>query len=172
MEEQTRADADPQPGVLITPLAAGADSAAAESVIELWQRCGLTRPWNDPADDLRRAVDGQGSAVLIATPNITPDTVLGTVMVGVDGHRGWVYYLAVAPAWRRTGLGRRLMRAAEDWLAARDAPKVQLMVREGNESVLQFYAALGYTDQGSVLLGRFLDPKIESLRRDHLGTSG
>lgn len=167
----------------IEPVDARADVATdpvCAALIDLWHRCDLTRPWNDPADDLRRAIQGPTSAVLVARdePGQSGEefadllVVLGSVMVGVDGHRGWVYYLAVDPDRRRAGLGALLMRAAESWLAARGAPKVQLMVREGNESVLRFYADLGYTDQASVLIGRFLDPEVEALRRDHLGTSG
>ena len=77
-------------------------------------------------------------------------------MVGVDGHRGWVYYLAVAPDHRRAGVGRTLMDAAEAWLRARGAPKLQLMVRAGNQEALGFYRALGLEPQDVVTLGRFL----------------
>jgi len=77
-------------------------------------------------------------------------------MVGFDGHRGWVYYLAVSPDHRRKGLGRALMAAAEAWLRARGAPKIQLMVREENEAIA-FYEALGLERQKVVTLGRFLD---------------
>ncbi len=77
-------------------------------------------------------------------------------MVGFDGHRGWVYYLAVSPDQRRTGLGRVLMAAAEDWLRARGAPKLQLMVREDNAVALDFYESLGLERQKVVTLGRFL----------------
>jgi ribosomal protein S18 acetylase RimI-like enzyme len=79
-----------------------------------------------------------------------------SVMVGCDGHRGWVYYLAVAPERRRAGLGRRMMDAAEAWLRARGAPKIQLMVREDNKDALGFYEALGLERQKVVTLGRFL----------------
>ncbi|WBY07766.1 GNAT family N-acetyltransferase [Sphingomonas sp. 7/4-4] len=82
--------------------------------------------------------------------------VAGSVMVGFDGHRGWVYYLAVSPDQRRTGLGRALMAAAEDWLRDRGAPKLQLMVREDNAAALDFYEALGLERQKVAVLGRFL----------------
>jgi len=81
----------------------------------------------------------------------------GSVMVGHDGHRGWVYYLAVAPDARRAGLGRALMAAAETWLRAREVPKIQLMVRTGNEDAHAFYRALGFADQPVAVFGRFLD---------------
>lgn len=86
-------------------------------------------------------------------------------MVGVDGHRGWVYYLAVDPDRQGTGLGRQLMAAAEEWLRGAGAPKVQLMVRGTNRVVLGFYERLGYSDQSTVTLGKFLDPELEELRR-------
>ena len=71
---------------------------------------------------------------------------MGTVMVGHDGHRGWVYYLAVDESQRGTGLGKRMMAAAENWLRINGAVKVQLMVRSGNDLVLGFYEHLGYED--------------------------
>jgi ribosomal protein S18 acetylase RimI-like enzyme len=78
-------------------------------------------------------------------------------MVGHDGHRGWVYYLAVDARRQREGIGRRLMRACEQWLQERDIPKAQLMVRKANTDVIAFYASLGYQDAEVVVLGRFLD---------------
>jgi ribosomal protein S18 acetylase RimI-like enzyme len=78
-------------------------------------------------------------------------------MVGFDGHRGWVYYLAVDPGRRRRGLGRSLMAAAEDWLMVRGAPKLQLMVRSDNEAAMGFYQRLGLERQEVIVLGRRLD---------------
>jgi ribosomal protein S18 acetylase RimI-like enzyme len=130
--------------------AAPADAAA---IIALWRACGLTRPWNEPTVDFARALAGEASAILLLRDG---DTVLASIMVGEDGHRGWVYYLAVAPDRRRSGLGAYMMTAAEDWLRARGVPKIQLMVREGNEDALAFYAALGLERQPVVTLGRFL----------------
>ncbi|WP_228386832.1 GNAT family acetyltransferase [Ornithinicoccus halotolerans] len=130
--------------------------------VALWHDCGLTRPWNDAEADARRALAGPASTVLAA---LAPEgALLGTAMVGHDGHRGWVYYLAVAPGARRRGTGRALMAAAEQWLRRRGAPKVQLMVRDGNEQAHGFYAALGYTDQETTVLGRFLDPALQRLK--------
>ncbi|RYD84603.1 MAG: GNAT family N-acetyltransferase, partial [Sphingomonadales bacterium] len=81
---------------------------------------------------------------------------VGSAIAGFDGHRGWVYYLAVSPDARRGGLGRALMAAAEDWLRERGAPKIQLMVRGSNADALGFYEALGFERQDVVVLGRFL----------------
>jgi ribosomal protein S18 acetylase RimI-like enzyme len=125
----------------------------ADAVIALWEACGLTRPWNDPALDFRRAIEGPTSAVLVLRGG---DALAGSVMVGCDGHRGWIYYLAVAPARRREGLGRELMEAAEAWLREHGAPKLQLMVRTTNAEALGFYEALGMERQDVVTLGRFL----------------
>ena len=131
----------------------GAQPADEADVIALWEACGLTRPWNDPVADFARAIAGPGSAVLVRREG---DALVASVMVGDDGHRGWVYYLAVAPARRRAGLGRAMMAEAEAWLRSRGAPKLQLMVREDNEEALGFYEALGLERQKVVTLGRFL----------------
>lgn len=130
-----------------------ATPADADEVVALWAACGLTRPWNDPHADFRLALGGAASAVLVVREGAA---IVGSVMVGFDGHRGWVYYLAVAPDARRGGIGRALMAAAADWLRAAGAPKLQLMVRGGNAAVLDFYAALGLERQDVVVLGRFL----------------
>lgn len=128
-----------------------ASAAHVQAVTALWQACGLTRPWNDPRADFATALES-GNAVLVAREG---DTLAGSVMVGFDGHRGWVYYLAVAPDRRRAGLGRALMTAAEAWLRAKGAPKIQLMVREDNAEAIGFYEALGMERQKVVTLGRF-----------------
>ncbi|GAA0746394.1 GNAT family acetyltransferase [Sphingomonas sp. ABOLD] len=124
-----------------------------DDVIALWQAAGLTRPWNDPVADFDRAVQGATSAILLLRDG---DALLGTAMVGEDGHRGWVYYLAVAESARGQGHGRALMAAAEAWLRARGCPKLQLMVREGNDAAIGFYRAVGLEVQPVVTLGRFL----------------
>lgn len=121
--------------------------------VALWHACGLTRPWNDPAEDLRRAVQGPASTVLGC---VADGQLLGTAMVGHDGHRGWIYYLAVREDQRGRGLGRTLVRACEAWTAAHDIPKLQLMVRTGNEPVTAFYERLGYEVSDVVVLGRRL----------------
>ena len=126
------------------------------TVIALWRDAGLTRPWNDPAADFRMALAGPASAVLLACEG---ETLAGSVMVGFDGHRGWVYYLAADPARRGRGIGRALMDAAEAWLKARGCPKIQLMVRGDNAAARGFYAAIGYEVQDVVTLGKRLGSK-------------
>ena len=138
-----------------TPLscrdAAPADRAA---VIALWRTCGLTRPWNDPVADFDRALQGPSSTVLVLEEGTR---LAGAAMIGHDGHRGALYYLAVDPARQRAGLGRRLMAEAEAWLKARAIPKLNLLVRMDNRAVLGFYEALGYADQACLCLGRRLE---------------
>lgn len=107
----------------------------------LWRAVDLVRPWNDPDGDFLSAVAGKTSAILGADI----DGVLeGTVMVGFDGHRGWLYYVAVSPSVQRNGVGRTLTERGEEWLAAHGAKKVQLMVRRGNDAPRLFYEELGY----------------------------
>ena len=122
--------------------------------VRLWRDTGLTRPWNDPDEDLRRAVSASGATVLAG---VERGELLATAMVGDDGHRGWVYYLAVTPSCQGRGLGRQMMQACEQWACARSLPKVQLMVRSDNKGVAAFYERLGYTDAGVTVLGRRLD---------------
>lgn len=116
-----------------------------DAIAALWGKAGLTRPWNDPAADLERCRDTPTAELFVAELG---GAVVGSVMAGHDGHRGWLYYLAVDPEVQRNGLGRRLMRRAETWLKRAGAPKVQLMVRTDNAPVRAFYDALGYAESG------------------------
>lgn len=143
--------------MLIAPI----PSALEPDAVRLWRDCGLVRPWNDPDADLARALGGPSSTVLGA---VAGEQLRGTVMVGHDGHRGWVYYLAVQPDHRGNGLGRELMNAAESWLRGRGVPKLQLMVRADNRAVIEFYKQLGYVDQQVAVLGRFFDEGLQGLR--------
>lgn len=143
--------------MLIAPL----PSALRTEAVRLWRGCGLVRPWNDPDADLARALGGPSSTVLGA---VADEQLLGAVMVGHDGHRGWVYYLAVRPEHRRHGVGRALMEAAESWLQGQGIPKLQLMVRADNTAVTEFYQRLGYVDQQVAVLGRFFDEGLQGLR--------
>ena len=128
-----------------------ADIAAA---VALWQRCGLTRPWNDPAADIALARKGANATVLTGRAG---DAVLATAMVGHDGHRGWVYYVAVDPEHRGKGHGRAIMNAAEDWLRQAGIAKLQLLVRRENAAVGAFYQSIGYGEQQLLVFSRWLD---------------
>ena len=134
----------------IAPIA-DADVAA---VAALWQACELTRPWNDPTADIALARRGPNSAVLAGRDS---DTLVATVMVGHDGHRGWVYYVAIDPAHRGKGYGREIMNAAEEWLRQRGIEKLMLLVRSDNTKVQAFYEQLGYDEQERVIYAKWLD---------------
>jgi ribosomal protein S18 acetylase RimI-like enzyme len=123
-------------------------------VIALWQRCGSTRAWNDPARDIALARKEANATVLLGRNN---GTLVASVLVGHDGHRGWVYYVTVDPDHRFKGYGRVIMTAAEDWLRARGVEKLQLMVRGDNAKVHAFYESLGYYDQERVVFAKWLD---------------
>jgi ribosomal protein S18 acetylase RimI-like enzyme len=134
----------------ITPI----DDADVADVVVLWQTCGLTRPWNDPATDIAFARRGSNATVLIGRD---ANAIVATVLVGHDGHRGWVYYLAVDPNHRHKGYGRIMMDTAENWLRETGIEKLQLMVRPDNKSVKNFYQSLGYSEQERIIYAKWLD---------------
>jgi ribosomal protein S18 acetylase RimI-like enzyme len=140
----------PVPPLAIAPIV----DADIPDVIALWQACGLTRPWNDPAADIAMSRREPNSTVLIGREG---DVIVATAMLGHDGHRGWVYYVAVDPDQRHRGYGRVVMDAAEDWLRARGIEKLQLMVRPDNSQVQAFYQSLGYLEQERVVFAKWLD---------------
>ena len=127
--------------------------ADESAVIALWEACGLTRPWNDPRKDIARKLTEQPELFLVG---VEGEQLIATAMVGFDGHRGWVYYVAVDPAFQRLSYGKQLMHEAEQLLIARGCPKINLLVRSSNVKVLKFYAELGYTQDDVVSLGRRL----------------
>lgn len=135
------------------PAFVAADEAAAAALPDLWARCGLTRPWNDPARDIAFARAQPNADLLVARDGAA---MIASVMVGQDGHRGVVYYLAVDPDRQGRGLGRAAMAAAEAWLAARGVWKLNLLVRADNAAVVDFYRALGYAAEDRVVLSRRL----------------
>jgi ribosomal protein S18 acetylase RimI-like enzyme len=140
----------PPPKLTIAPI----EDADIAAVIALWQRCGLTRPWNNPASDIALARKGANAAVLAGRDG---DAIVATVLVGHDGHRGWVYYVAVDPDCRYKGYGGIVMAAAEDWLRERGIEKLQLMVRSDNSQVQAFYQSLGYLKQERIVYAKWLD---------------
>lgn len=124
-----------------------------EAAVALWEACGLTRPWNDPRADIALALGKQASTVLAGRVD---GQVVATAMTGSDGHRGWVYYLAVAPDRQRHGYGAQMMLAAADWLKARGAPKLHVMIRSENLGVAAFYAKLGYEKSDTITMAKRL----------------
>jgi ribosomal protein S18 acetylase RimI-like enzyme len=124
------------------------------AVISLWQRCDLTRPWNDSSGDIALACRGDNATILVGRAGAA---LVATVMVGHDGHRGWVYYVAVDPEHRGREYGRTIMAAAEDWLRQRGIAKVMLLVRSDNAKVQAFYETLDYAEQDRILYAKWLD---------------
>jgi ribosomal protein S18 acetylase RimI-like enzyme len=125
-----------------------------DEVIALWRRCGSTRDWNNPAADIALARKGANSTILLGRDG---SDLVASVLVGHDGHRGWVYYVTVDPDRRFKGHGRAIMDAAENWLRARGIEKLQLMVRGDNAKVHAFYQSIGYYDQDRVVFAKWLD---------------
>ncbi len=123
-------------------------------IIALWHSCGLVAPHNDPGADFRFAVAGPASTVLVA---LADDRIVASAMVGHDGHRGWLYYVACAPGRRHERLGSRIVAAGEEWLRFQGVAKVQLMIRPANAAVVPFYQQLGYEDMPRVLMSKWLN---------------
>jgi ribosomal protein S18 acetylase RimI-like enzyme len=141
---------DIAPSLAITPMS----DDDIPAVIALWQRCDLTRPWNDPAGDIALARRGDNATILVGRD---AGSIVATVMVGHDGHRGWVYYVGVDPDHRGKEYGRTIMTAAEDWLRARGIAKLMLLVRSDNAKVQAFYETLDYVEQDRILYAKWLD---------------
>jgi ribosomal protein S18 acetylase RimI-like enzyme len=125
-----------------------------QQVIALWHDCELIRSWNDPGKDIRRKLAVRPDLFLVG---VEEGQVVGTVMAGYEGHRGWINYLAVAPACRRQGLGRALMAEAESRLRAEGCPKINLQVRSSNAEVIAFYRSIGFAPDDVVSLGKRLE---------------
>ena len=138
------------PALSIAPMG----DADVADVIALWQRCDLTRPWNDPTADIALARRGPNSTLLIRRDG---NAIVATAMVGHDGHRGWVYYVAVDPERRAQGHGRAIMNAAEDWLRQAGIAKLQLMVRRENAKAGAFYQSIGYAESQTIVFAKWLD---------------
>lgn len=113
-----------------------------EAVIDLWEVCGLTRPWNDPRKDIARKLAFQPDLFLVGDID---GKVMASAMAGYDGHRGSVFYLAVSPDYQHRGYGKLLMARIEELLTSIGCPKLNIVVRTSNEKVLAFYDSLGYT---------------------------
>jgi ribosomal protein S18 acetylase RimI-like enzyme len=140
------------------------------TVVALWQECG---PWNDPRADIARKLTEQPELFFVGTVGAE---LVATVMVGFDGHRGWVYYLAVSPGHRKQSYGRALMQEVERLLMERGCPKLNLQVRSSNAEVIEFYRKLGYVRDEVVSLGKRLihdqTPNSSSCGRAASITSG
>ena len=125
-----------------------------DAVVALWRECGLVVPWNDPRKDIHRKLRIQREMFLVGSLG---SRLVATVMVGYEGHRGWINYLAVATECRKRGFGRRLMDEAETHLRNMGCPKINLQVRSTNVDVVTFYRRIGYSVDDVVSMGKRLD---------------
>lgn len=125
-----------------------------DAVVDLWRDSGLVVPQNDPVKDIRRKLRIQPDMFLVG---LLGPRIAGTVMVGYEGHRGWINYLAVASDCRNSGLGRRLMDEGETCLRALGCPKINLQVRTSNTDVIAFYDRVGYSQDDVVSMGKRLE---------------
>jgi ribosomal protein S18 acetylase RimI-like enzyme len=126
----------------------------AEDVVALWAACGLLRPWNDPRKDIARKLTVQRDLFLVGCAG---DRMVGTVMAGYDGHRGWINYLAVDPARRRQGFARALIAAVEARLRALGCPKINLQIRADNREAIAFYQRIGFAEDAVISMGKRLE---------------
>jgi len=125
------------------------------AVIQLWDACGLTRPWNDPVKDINRKLAVQPELFLVGELD---NRIMASSMAGYDGHRGSVYYLAIAPEQQGKGYGQLLMEKIEALLIEKGCPKLNIVVRCSNDAVLSFYSRLGYKPDEVVSFGKRLIP--------------
>jgi ribosomal protein S18 acetylase RimI-like enzyme len=124
-----------------------------KTVIELWQKCNLTRPWNNPKLDIERKLKVDPELFLVG---VLDNQIVATVIGGYEGHRGWVNYLGVEPLHQKKGLGKRLMYEIENKLEALGCPKINLQVRNDNYEALAFYKQIGYKNDDVVSMGKRL----------------
>lgn len=129
--------------------------ADTDAVIDLWQATGLVHPTNGPHRDIARKVTDSPWGLLVLTEDAE---IIGSVMVGYDGHRGWINYLTCHPDFQRKGVATALMARARELLLDRGCPKINLQVRSGNDSALRFYESIGYSDDSVTSLGLRLVP--------------
>lgn len=125
-----------------------------EAVVQLWKDCNLVVPWNDPCRDIRRKLAIQPELFLVG---VLAGEIVASVMAGYDGHRGWLNYLAVAPRFRRCGIGRRIVKEAEARLREMGCPKINIQIRTGNTQVIEFYQRVGFKPDDVVSMGMRLE---------------
>ena len=124
------------------------------ALVALWRRSNFLRPWNDPHKDIERKRRVRDDLFLVGE---IAGEIVASAMAGYDGHRGWIYYLAVDPAHRRRGLGRAIMAEAERLLVEAGCPKINLQVRALNAEGIEFYSRLGFAIDEVVSLGKRLE---------------
>ena len=123
------------------------------AVIDLWEKCDLISPTNNPKLDIKRKLKVNPELFLVG---LVDEKVIAAVMGGYEGHRGWVNYLAVDPAYQRKGLGSQIMKAIEEKLHVMECPKINLQIRADNLGVVKFYESIGYDTEERVSMGKRL----------------
>lgn len=124
-------------------------------VVRLWIDCGLVVSHNNPIRDIQRKLCVNPEWFLIGAME---DRIVSTCMVGYEGHRGWINYLAVSPDLQRTGIASQMMEHAEEILRGAGCPKINLMIRSSNSQVIDFYKSIGFTIDNVVSMGKRLEP--------------
>ena len=112
-------------------------------------------PWNSPPEVIRRKLSVQRELFLVC---LSDKALVGTVLAGFDGVRGWVHKLAVHPDYQRQGIATRLMAAAEQALTALGCPKLNIQVRASNAGVVDFYRRAGYVVEERISMSKRLAP--------------
>lgn len=121
-----------------------------EAVVDLWEKCGLIVPQNDPIEDIQKKLEFQPELFFIA---LLDGQVIGSVMVGYEGHRGWLNYLAVLPSFQKRGYGKKLVNKAIVELEKIGCLKLNLQVRKSNAQSVEFYKHLGFKEEERISLG-------------------
>jgi ribosomal protein S18 acetylase RimI-like enzyme len=129
-------------------------SGDRDALITLWADCDLTRPENDPSRDIDRKLARDPENLLVLDAD---GAIVGSVMLGYDGHRGWINYLAVHPSHRRQGWARQLMEEAERRLRDVGCAKINLQVRSSNRETIAFYSQVGFVVDDVIGLGKRLE---------------
>jgi len=125
-----------------------------DGVVALWEKVFPdSSPWNVPEEDIERKLKVQRELFFVAELD---KIIIGTAMAGFDGHRGWVYSLAVDGKFRKRGIGKALMERVENGLRAIGCTKLNLQVRSSNTGVVEFYKNLGYSVEDRVSMGKLL----------------
>jgi ribosomal protein S18 acetylase RimI-like enzyme len=136
------------------------DTKHREPVISLWQEVfGYEASHNAPKIVIDKKIQFKDELFFVA---LEGDSVIGTVMAGYDGHRGWIYSIAASPGHRKEGLGSALLSFAEEKLSERGCMKINLQIMEGNEAVENFYISNGYKTEKRISMGKRLPQNISS----------
>jgi ribosomal protein S18 acetylase RimI-like enzyme len=138
------------------------DATDREQVISLWRTVfGYETAHKEPSLAIAKKLGASDHLFFVAEAK---GKLVGTAMAGYDGHRGWLYAIAVHPNCRRTGLGSRLVRHAEQALVSAGCMKVNLQLLATNEATAAFYKSIGYTVEPRISMGKVLHENVPNER--------